>query len=57
MNMKSFRRILPGQTEEIIEVSDDPNEPIDISHDSDDTHYICETFEEYKEFCDRAKLY
>ncbi len=57
MNMKSFRRILPGQTEEIIEVSDEPNEPIDISYDPDDTHYICETFEEYKEFCDRAKLY
>ena len=55
--MNSYRRKLPGKEEEIIAISDAPNEPIDISHDPDDTHYICETIEEYKEFCDRAKLY
>ena len=32
MNIKFFRRMLPDQKEEIIEVSDDPNEPIDITH-------------------------
>ena len=54
--MNSYRRKLPGQKEEVIKVPDDPSEPIDISNDPEDEHYIFDTFEGYKEFCDRAKF-
>lgn len=54
--IKRFKRRLPGQKEEIIEVSDNPNEPIDITRDPDDTIYSVDSLEDYKDFMNRAKL-
>ena len=54
--MKRFKRRLPGQKEEIIEVSDNPNEPIDITRDPDDTIYSVDSLADYKDFMNRAKL-
>ena len=54
--MNRFKRRLPSQKEEIIEVSDNPNEPIDITLDPDDTIYSVDSLEDYKDFMNRAKL-
>jgi len=40
----------------VVEVSDNPNEPIDLSKDPEDTIYGVDTFEDYKEFMNRYKL-
>lgn len=40
----------------VVEVSDNPNEPIDLSNDPDDTVYGVETIEEYHEFMNRYRL-
>ena len=53
--MKRYIRELPGQ-KEVIEVPDDPNVPIDISDDPEKTTYSFDSFEDYQEFCERAKL-
>lgn len=54
--MKSYIRKLPGQKEEVITVSEDPNEPIDITNDPDDTVYSVASFEDYKDFVNRVRL-
>lgn len=54
--MKSYIRKIPGKKEEIIAVSEDSKEPIDVSHDPEDTSYCVGTFEDYKEFMKRYKL-
>ena len=54
--MKSYVRKIPGRKDEVIAVSDDPNEPIDVSKDPDDTVYSVDSFEDYKEFMNRYKL-
>ena len=53
--MNSYRRKLPGQKVEEIKIPDDPNEPIDISNDPEDAHYIFDTLESYKAFCNHVK--
>lgn len=40
----------------VVEVSDNPNEVIDVSRDPEDTVYGVSTFEDYKEFMSRYKL-
>jgi hypothetical protein len=40
----------------VVEVSDNPNEPIDLSNDPDDTVYGVETIDEYHEFMNRYRL-
>lgn len=54
--MKRFKRRLPGQKEETVEVLDNPNEPIDITRDPDDTIYSVDSLEDYRDFMNRAKL-
>ena len=54
--MKSYIRMLPGHKEEVITVSEDSNEPIDITNDPDDTVYAVDSFEDYKDFVNRARL-
>ena len=54
--MKSYVRKIPGREDEVIKVSEDPNEPIDVSHDPEDTSYRVDSFEDYKEFMKRYKL-
>ena len=54
--MKSYVRKIPGRKEEVIGVSEDPNEPIDVSKDPEDTVYSVDSFEDYKEFMSRYKL-
>lgn len=54
--MKSYIRKIPGRKEEIIAVSEDPNELIDVSKDPDDTVYSVDSFEDYREFMNRYKL-
>ena len=54
--MKSYIRMLPGHKEEVIAVSEDPNEPIDITNDPDDTVYSVDSFEDYKDFVNRVRL-
>ena len=55
--MKSYRRMIPGLEEEVIKVSEDPNEPIDVSGDPEDTSYAVESFEDYMEFMKRVKVF
>lgn len=54
--MNSYTRKNFGHDEDIIKVSDDPNEPIDVSNDPEDTSYCVGSFEDYKEFMKRYKL-
>lgn len=54
--MNSYTRKNFGHDEEVIKVSEDPNEPIDVSKDSEDTVYSVDSFEDYKEFMKRYKL-
>lgn len=54
--MNSYTRKIFGHDEEIIKVSDNPNEPIDVSKDPDDTVYSVDSFEDYMEFMNRYKL-
>ena len=54
--MKSYIRKLRGQKEEVIMVSEDPNEPIDITNDPDDTVYSVDSFEDYKDFVNRVRF-
>lgn len=39
-----------------VEVSDDPNEIIDLSNDPDDTVYSVDSIEDYREFMKRYRL-
>lgn len=40
----------------VVEVSDNPNDAIDLSNDPEDTIYGVDTMDDYKEFMDRYKL-
>ncbi len=46
----------PTYIKSVVEVSDNPNEVIDVSGDPDDTVYGVATFEDYQEFMARYKL-
>lgn len=54
--MNSYTRKNFGHDEEIIKVSEDPNEPIDLSNDPEGTTYSVDTHEDYLEFMKRYKL-
>ena len=54
--MLTYTRKIPGQEEEVIAISVNTDEPIDVSQDPDDTEYSFDSFEAYTEFVKRYKL-